>query len=90
MKTSIKTIIAAAALTALVAGPASAAIPAGNLNQNIQSVLGTGSSVNATVRGSTVTITGYFADRLSHDRAIRAAKKSAGVDRVINLTRISS
>jgi len=84
MKTSIKTIAAAIALSAFVAGPASAMISKGDLNRDIASVIGAGSNVTATVAGDTVTLRGYFADAGDKNSAIRAAMNSAGVENVIN------
>jgi len=84
MKTSIKTIAAAIALTAFVAGPASAMVPQGELNRDIRSALGGDSNVTAIVKGNTVTLHGYFADAGDKNNALRVAKKGAGIDRVIN------
>lgn len=84
MKTSIKSIAAAIALSALIAGPASAMVIQGDLSRAISSAIGSGSNVTATVAGDTVTLTGYFADAGDKNRVIRAAMNSAGVDRVIN------
>jgi len=84
MKTSIKTLAAAIALTALAAGPASAMVPQGQLNQAINSQLGSDSNVTAFVAGDTVTITGYFGDASDQNRALQVAKQAAGIDRVIN------
>lgn len=84
MKTSIKSIAAAIALTAFVAGPASAMVLQSDLNRAIHSAVGSGSNVTANVVGDTVTLTGYFADASDKNRVIRAAENSAGVERVIN------
>ncbi len=84
MKTSIKSIAAAIALTAFVAGPASAMIDQSSVTRDINSVLGGGSNITATVNGDTVTLSGYFADAYDKNSAIRAAMNSEGVDRVIN------
>ena len=84
MNISIKTIAAAIALTALVAGPASAMVSQGELRSDISSVVGTGTNVTATVTDGTVTLQGYFADAGDRYRAIQAAQNSVGVDRVIS------
>ncbi len=84
MKTSIKSIAAAIALTAFVAAPASAMVLQGDLNRDINSALASGSNVTATIVGDTVTLQGYFADATDMNKAIRAAMNSEGVDRVIN------
>jgi len=84
MKTSIKSIASAIALTALAAGPAAAMVPQGELNRDIASALGGDSNVTATVKGDTVTLHGYFADAGDKNNAIRVAQKGAGIDRVIN------
>jgi len=84
MKTSIKSIAAAIALSAFVAGPAVAMVPHGELNRDIASALGGDSNVTATVNGDTVTLRGYFADAGDKNNAIRVAKNGVGIDRVIN------
>jgi len=84
MKTSIKSIAAAIALTAFVAGPASAMISQGDLSRDINSVVGADSHITATVVGDTVTLSGYFGDAGDKNSAIRAAMNSAGVEQVIN------
>jgi len=84
MKTSIKSIAAALALTAFVAGPASAMISQGDLSRDIRSAVGSDTNVTATVVGDTVTLSGYFGDAGDKNSAIRAAKNHAGVERVIN------
>jgi len=84
MKTSIKSIAAAIALTAFVAAPASAMVLQGDLSRDIGSAVSGGSNVTATVVGDTVTLSGYFADAGDKNAAIRAAYNSAGVERVIN------
>ena len=89
MKTSIKTIAASIALTALMAGPASAMVSQSNVQQGIQSALGAGSNVFASVKDDTVTLTGYFESRADKGAAIRAAN-AAGADRVIDLTTVTN
>ncbi len=84
MKTSIKTFAAAIALSALVAGPASAMISAGQLNSNINHASNAGTNVFAHIDNGTVTINGYFADSADQSRVLRAAQNSVGVDKVIN------
>lgn len=84
MKTSIKSIAAAVALTAFVAAPASAMIQKNDLNRDINSSVSSGSNITATIVGDTVTITGYFTDAFDRNNAIKAAMNSAGVERVIN------
>jgi len=84
MKTSIKSLAAAIALSAFVAGPAAAMISQGDLSRDIGSVLGTDSNISATVVGDTVTLSGYFGDAIDKNSAIRAAMNSEGVERVIN------
>ncbi len=84
MKTSIKTFAAAIALSALVAGPASAMISQGDLNRDILSVLGADSNVTVNVDQGTVTLQGYFGDASDQQRALQAAKNGVGVERVIN------
>jgi len=86
MKTSIKTIAAAIALTAFVAAPASAMISQGDLSRDIMSAVGTDSNVNVLVQDGTVTLSGYFADAGDKHRALQAALNGVGVDRVIDHT----
>lgn len=90
MKTSIKKITAAVALTALFAGPASAMVSQGNVNQAINSVVGAGSNVFVSVNNDVVTLSGYFESVTDKSAAIRAAKANTNVDRVIDLTTISN
>ncbi len=90
MKTSIKSIVTAIALTAVFAGPASAMIPQGDLNRDIQSLLGGASNVTATVSGNTVTLRGYFEDAGEKARALQAARSADGISRVIDLSFLSS
>jgi len=75
MKTSIKSIAAAVVLSAVVAAPAAAMVPQGELNRDIRSALG---------GDSTVTLSGYFADAGDKNRALQAAANGAGIERVIN------
>jgi len=84
MKTSIKTIAAAIALSAFVAGPASAMISQSDLSRDVLSAVGADSNVTVLVNGDTVTLQGYFADAGAKNRAIQAAKNGVGVDRVIS------
>ena len=86
MKTSIKTLTAAIALSALMAGPASAMISKDDLSRDIQSALGSDSNVTVSVSGDTVTLQGYFGDAGDQNRALQAAMNGVGVERVINHT----
>ena len=86
MKTSIKTLAAAIALSALVAGPASAMVSKGDLSRDILSTLSSDSNVTVSVAGDTVTLQGYFADAGDQNRALQAAMNAEGVERVINHT----
>jgi len=83
IKTSIKTMAAAIALSTLMAGPASAMILKTDINRAL-STLGADSNINATISESTVTLMGYYSDIGARNKAIRAAKNTAGVERVIN------
>ncbi len=84
MKTSIKTFAAAIAMSALVAGPASAMISKDELNSDILSAIGSGSNVTVSVIGDTVTLQGYFADAVARNSALQAALNAEGVEQVIN------
>ena len=85
MKTSIKTIAAAIALSAVVAGPASAMVLKGNLASDVHSALGGGSNITVFESNGVVTLTGYFDDAGDEAAAIAAAKRVDGVSKVINL-----
>ncbi len=84
MKTSIKTFAAAIALSALVAGPASAMVSQGDVTRDILSAVGSGSNVIVSVDGDTVTLQGYFADSSAKSKALQAAQNAEGIERVIN------
>jgi len=73
MKNVIKSLTAVAALTALMAGPASAMVSQDDLNRSINSALSAGSNVFGTIKGDTVTLGGYFADAGDKNRALQAA-----------------
>ncbi len=90
MKTSIKTITAAIALTALMAGPAAAMVSKGDLTQDVLSAAGAGSNVFINVDNDVATLTGYFESATDKSSAIQAAKSNAGIERVIDLTTISN
>ena len=90
MKTVLKTAAAVIALTAMVAGPASAMVSQGDLRQDISSVAGADSNVFTNINGGVVTLSGYFGDAGSKHAALQAAKGSAGVERVIDLTSVSN
>ena len=56
MKTSIKSILAAVALSAFAVGPASAMVSQNSVNQDIHSVIGADSNVFVSVQNDTVTL----------------------------------
>jgi len=85
MKNLLKTTAAAIALTAVFAGPASAMVIQGDLKGNIRAVMGADSNITVQENNGVVTLTGYFSDVGDMNAAINAAKRTAGVDRVINL-----
>jgi len=84
MKTSIKSIAAAVALTAFAAAPASAMVLKGDLSRDINSAISSSSNITASVQGDTVIFSGYFTDAIDMQKAIQTAKNSPGVNRVIN------
>jgi len=90
MKTSIKTIAATIALSALIAGPASAMVTQSDVLQDVSSAIGGDSSVSAFVSGDTVTITGYFADTGDRNKARQAALANDGIEKVIDLSTVSN
>ncbi len=85
MKTTIKTAAAVIALTALFAGPASAAVNKKELSSNVRWSLGANSIIHVRERDGVVTLSGYYADSGVQNRAIQAAKRTEGVKKVINL-----
>jgi len=90
MKTSIKTITAAIALSALFAGPASAMVSQADVLQDVMSAVGGDSNVSAFVKGDTVTITGYFGDASDKNNAHQAALANDGIEKVIDLSTVSN
>jgi len=90
MKTSIKTLAATIALTALMAGPAAAMVSKGELTRDVHSAIGAGSNVFVSVDDNVATLTGYFEDAGDKYSAIQAAKSNAGIDQVIDLTTVSN
>ena len=88
MKTSIKTIASAIALTALMAGPAVAASK-GDVTLDVLSAVGADGNVFVSVNDNVVTLTGYVDDFGDKTAAINAAKSNDGIDRVIDLTTVS-
>lgn len=90
MKTSIKTIATAIALTALMAGPAAAMVSKGDVTQDVLSAAGAGSNVFVSVENDVATLTGYFESATDKATAIQAAKANVGIDRVIDLTTVSN
>ena len=89
MKTSIKTIAASIALTALMAGPASAMVSVGTIAQEVQGAAGAGSNIFVSVDGDVATLTGRFEGASDRNSAIQAAKAN-GIERVIDLTSVSN
>lgn len=90
MKTSIKSIAAVIALTAFVAGPASAVVSQGDLNRDIHSAVGGSSNVFVNVDNGVVTLSGYFADTSEKNAALQIALNGTGVERVINNATVSN
>ena len=90
MKTSIKSIAASIALTALMAGPAAAMVFKGDVTQDVLSAAGAGSNVFVSVEDDVATLTGYFESSSDRYSAIQAAKANVGIDRVIDLTSVSN
>ncbi len=85
MKKTIKTIAAAIALSAVVAGPASAMVVQNDLLKDIRGAAAADTNVSAFVKGDTVTITGYYADANDQNRVNQAALAHEGVNKVIDL-----
>ena len=85
MKTAMKNIAAAIALSALIAGPASAVISQTELTRDIAWVIGSDSNVRATINGNVATLIGHVPDLGDKSAAVRVAKQTPGIDRVIVL-----
>ena len=90
MKTPMKKFAAVIALSALVAGPASAMVSQNDLRGDINAVIGSGNNVIASIAGDTLTLSGYFADAGDKSAALSAAQAADGVERVIDLTTVSN
>lgn len=91
MTASIKTLVVATALNALTAGSASASSVIENeVRLAVQLASGPNSNVFVKVDNNTATITGYFKDVLDRQRAIREAKSTSGIDRVIDRSLVSN
>ena len=84
MKKPLLSIVSAVALTAIMSGTAYAEVNKVEVLRKVLSAVGAGSNVHTIVRGSTVTIIGFFEDSADKYGAIRAAKSVEGVERVLN------
>ncbi len=84
MKTVIKSTVAAIALFALAAGPASAMVSQSDLTRNLNSITGSSGNIFVNVNDGVVTLTGYFEDGITKHQVEQAALATDGVDRVIN------
>jgi hypothetical protein len=84
MKTVIKSTLAAIALSALAAGPASAMVSQSDLARDINSITSSGSNIFVNYNDGVVTLTGYFEDGLTKSQVLQAAMSADGVDKVIN------
>jgi len=84
MKTVIKSAVAAIALTALAAGPASAMVSQSDIAQNLNSITGSGGNIFVNFQDGVVTLTGYFEDGHTQSQALQAALSTDGVEKVIN------
>jgi len=90
MKSTIKTFAAAIALSAVVAGPASAMVSQADVHQDVMSAVGGDSNVLALVNGDTVTITGYFGDAGDRNLARQAALANDGIEKIIDLSTVNN
>lgn len=90
MKNVLKTTAAVIAMSALLAGPASAMVSKGDLARDISSRLNAGSNISVQENNGVVTLSGYYSDAGEKAAAIHAAKQAEGVTKVINLAFPSS
>lgn len=84
MKAFTKRALAALALAAVVAGPATAMTVKGDVYSNVRNAISGSGNINVTVSDGIATLTGN-AEHLDRVAAQRAALKSEGVTRVVNL-----
>jgi len=85
MKTLDIAKIAAIALVASIALPASANISTGKLAQDVYSAVGSAGQVNVSVNDGVATLSGYTNNKSEALKAVNAALAHNGVDRVVNL-----
>ena len=89
MKTSITKLATIIILGAAMAAPTAAAVSRANVQQSVDSAVGAGNSVFASVNEGVVTLTGNFEGAYDKASAINAAEAVDGVNRVIDLTSVS-
>lgn len=73
-------------LAAALAAPGATAVSTGNLAQDVQSALGSGSHVDVNVSGGTATLTGYVDSELTARAIHRVLREHEEIDNVIDLT----
>lgn len=88
MKNVIKSLTVAIALSAVIAGPASAMISHSDVTKAINFSTGADSNVFASVQNDTVILSGYFSDTVVRQQTLRAALAETGVEKVIDNTTI--
>lgn len=84
MKNVLTMTLTAVALTAALAGPATAA-SSSDLYSDVRSVLGGDSNIVLNEQNGVVTVTGYFGDASDEAAAINLLERSDDVSEVINL-----
>jgi len=88
MKMSLKTALTALALSAAIAGPAAANVPAQSIDGEIRSAI-TNGNVNVTVKDGVATLFGWVEDHQSEQAAKQAALSFDNVDKVVDLITVS-
>ena len=79
--------VAALALAATIAVPATASISTGNLALDVRSAVGSDGNVNVSLVDGVATLSGHANDVSAKAKARRAALANADVERVIDLIR---
>lgn len=85
MKNILKLAAAVIVLTASFVSPVSAEVSMAELCRNVIYATGSESNINVSEKNGVVTLTGYYRDASAQNSVIRAARKTPGVIKVINL-----
>ena len=85
-----KLIAAAITLSAVLTGPALAAVSKGELRNSYSHLIGADTRINTRIDGDTVTISGYYADAGDKNNIRRAILAHKEIKKVIDLAFTSS